>query len=331
MIRSFDLRDVSVVQRLHGQGRPLSTHMVMAGGINPLRDAMRGYVAGALDHMICLVERDTEHNVEAFGLMHVLPDESDAEIARQRGAALVLMAPAPTTAALAGAWVYLIQELAAVASERGAHHIVADVQEGSVEAGILQSAGFAALLSQDLLKLTRSPEKGMAHPLPEGARLATRDDDPQIRLLHLRCAPKMTLQAERTCDALFNSMRLHKSWVLLRNNEVVGYIGTWHGRRGRVLQCLFRPDAEGEADGMLRHVLSVEKYGRPTYCCLRHYQNALLPVLAGQGFMNLGSTILMMRHTAVHIRQPVWSKVPAGAVAASKRHKRVSYKLKHDQ
>jgi hypothetical protein len=310
MVRPFDIRDVGLMQRLQSQARPLATQMIVVGGISPLRDAMRAYVAAGRDPLVCLVEHDTEHEIDAFGMLQVLPDESSAEVARQRGAAMLLAAPVPHTEAQVHAWLYLIQELAANAAERGAHHIVADVHEGGIEYQILQSAGFAPLMQQDLMKLTRAlPADNHAAPVP-GLREATKEDEPQIRALHIRSAPKMIYQAECSLDSLLSLLRVQKGWVLVQHNEVVGHIGIWHGRRGRAMRCLFRPEAESQAAAVLGHVLSHDNYRRATYCSVRHYQSWLLHILDELGFAHLTTTTVMMRHSAPRVQAPVWSAVP---------------------
>ena len=310
MVRPFDIRDVGVMQRLSTQARPLATQMVVVGGVSPLRDAMRAYVAAGRDPLVCLVERDNEHDVDAFGFMQILPDESSAEVARQRGAALLLAAPVPHTEAQVQAWLYLVHELAVSAAERGAHHIVADVHEGGIEHKILQSAGFVPLMQQDLMKLAgQLPAEAHDERAP-GLRKATKDDEPLIRALHMRSAPKMTYQAECSLDALLNLMRVHKGWVLLHHNEVIGHIGFWHGRRGRAMRCLFRPEAEEHAAAVLGHVLSRDNYRRATYCSVRHYQSWLLPMLDELGFLHLSTTTMMMRHSAPRVQAPVWSTAP---------------------
>jgi hypothetical protein len=316
-------------------GRPLATHLVIVGGINPLREAMRGYVAGFLDHMVCLVERDGDSpDADAFGLMYVLPDESGPEIARQRGAGLILMAPTPNSDAQVAAWVSLTHELAASAAERGVHHIVADVHEGGVEAAILQSAGFVPMLQQSLykrVKLSKDGGKGKSkagvapRPVP-GLRPATKDDEPLIRALHIRSAPKMTYHAEHSSDALFGLMRVQRQWVLIQHNEVVGYVGLWHGRRGRAMRCLFRPGAEEMAESVIRNVLAQDAYQRATYCAVRHYQQGLHAALDQLGFVHVAATTLLVRHTAPRVTAPVWSAVPE--IAAIRANNPVSYKVK---
>lgn len=310
MIRPFDIRDVGLMQRLQSQARPLATQMIVVGGISPLRDAMRAYVAAGRDPLVCLVEHDNEHEIDAFGMLQMLPDESSAEVARQRGAALLLAAPVPHDEAQVHAWLHLIQELAANAAERGAHHIVADVHESGIEQQVLQSAGFASLMQQDLMKSTHMLSPGEHAPPVPGLREAIKDDEPLIRALHIRSAPKMTYQAECSLDALLSLLRVQKGWVLMQHNEVIGHIGFWHGRRGRAMRCLFRPEAEPQAAAVLSHVLSHDNDRRATYCSVRHYQSALLPILDELGFVHLSTTTVMMRHSAPRVRAPVWSAAP---------------------
>lgn len=309
MIRPFDIRDVSVVQRLTPLARPLACELVAVDGVNPLREAMRSYVSGGRDHAVVLVERDADHGVEAFGMMYVLPnfDETN-DGAGQRRAALVLMAPHAQSDELVEAWMYLAQEFASEAAQRGVHHIVAEAPEAGGECDALQGAGFAPLIQQDVLKLATFPDPESAPDVP-GLREQTKDDDPLIRALHMRAAPKMTYQAELSFDLLRETHRMDRGYVLMRANELVGHVSLRQGRRGFGMQALFRPEVEGDAAPMLRHALAnlLEGSRRPVYVTVRQYQSWLLPVLDELGFVHVTSTTLMVRHTAARVHQPVWS------------------------
>ena len=334
MIRPFDIRDVGVLQRLHAHARPLATQMIVVGGIHPLREAMRSYVAGGRDPVLCLVERE---GIEAFGMLRMLPDESSAEVARPRGAALLLAAPSPRDEDGAHLWMLLVQELTAGAAlelrdhahlaerrrevkghlcarwasggvaERGAHHIVADVHEGGIEAQILPVCGFVPMFQQELMKHVGRRDFVLNDEPVAGLRPVERNDAPLIRALHIRCAPRLTWAAESSLDALLGVMNVQRGFVLVRSNEVVGHIGFWHGRRGRAMQCLFRPEYEEIAGAVLRRVLGTVHYRRSTYCCVRSYQSWLAPVLTELGFVHVSSNQVMMRHSAPRVQAPVWS------------------------
>ncbi len=320
MIRPFDIRDVSVVQRLAPLARPLACELVAVDGVSPIREAMRAYMSGGRDHAVMLVERDPVHNLDAFGLMHVLGepnnhDNSNGQAesnAQQKRAALVMMSPHAQSEELVEAWMYLAQEFASEAAQRGVHHIVAEAPEAGGEAEALHGAGFVPLIPQDVLKLAGRLEAAPAPELLAGMREQTRDDEPLIRALHIRTAPKLTYQAEVTFDMLRAAHRAEKGIVLERNNELVGHVSVRQGRRGYGMHIQFRQESEEDAQTMLQYVLSkLAQRGRlPVYVTVRLYQSWLLPILDRLGFVHTSSTILMMRHTAARVHQPVWTTSP---------------------
>jgi hypothetical protein len=150
-------------------------------------------------------------------------------------------------------------------------------------------------------------------------REATKADEPLIRMLHMRNAPKMTYQAEITSDLLRATTPSDEGWVLVQHNEVVGHVAIREGKRGYGLQLMFRPKAEEMAKPMLQHALGrIGKRRRgPVYCTVRAYQSWVLPVLDDLGFSHVTSTVLMVRHTAARVHQPVWSAIPEPAFAAA--------------
>jgi hypothetical protein len=230
------------------------------------------------------------------------------------------MAPVANTEAQGRAWVSLALGFAEQAGERGVHHIIADVLDGSAESLLLQAAGFVPMIQQDLMKLARAPQlgdKGEKPAIVSGLREATNDDAPMIRALHLRTAPRMTYPAERTADALFDALRVRRGWVLERNSEILGHIGFWHGRRGRAMRCLFRPEAFADARDAIAFVLHASDYRRATYCNIRHYQNWLLPIFESLGFAHLGSTMLMTKYTTARAPElsPLRALIPQFARA----------------
>jgi hypothetical protein len=335
MIRPFDIRDVGAVQRLTPLARPLACELVAVDGVSPIREAMRAYMSGGRDHAVMLVERDSKHNLEAFGLMHVLQepnnhdnhhDHADGN-PQQKRAALVMMAPHAQSEELVEAWMYLAQEFASEAAQRGVHHIVAEAPEAGGEAEALHGAGFVPLIPQDVLKLAGRLEAAPAPELPAGMREQTKEDEPLIKALHIRTAPKMTYQAEVTFDMMRATHRAERGIVLERQNELVGHISVRQGRRGYGMYIQFRQEAEEDAHIMLQYALSklAQRGQLPVYVTVRLYQSWLLPILDALGFVHMASTILMMRHTAARVHQPVWSASPE--LAAAKKPTSASIKL----
>ena len=322
MIRPFDIRDVNAIQRLRPLARTLAYELIAVDGINLLRDAVTSYVTGGRDHNVVLVDRDRKNNrdsTEAFGLMHILQDSENGDRhAPQHRAALILMAPGPQSDESVESWMYLAREFCSYAASHGVHHVIAEPPEYGGEAEALHGAGFAPLIHQDVFKLP-SVERDLEGLSVPGLRDVTKADDPLVRMLHMRTAPKMTYQAEITSDLLRATTPSDEGWVLTQHNEVVGHVAIREGKRGYGLQMMFRPKAEELAKPMLQHALHhLSKRKRaPVYCTVRAYQSWVLPVLDDLGFSHITSTVLMVRHTAARVHQPVWSAIPEPAFAAA--------------
>ncbi len=341
MVRPFDIRDVSVVQRLSPLGRALAYELAAVDGLSPLREALRAYASGGGDNRVVLVRRSHEHVAEAFGLVQLMSDPADTirddgaanesrNGVRSRYAALVYMAPVPRTEDMAAAWADLAQALVSYAAERGAVHVIAEApdngsSDGIREADALYSAGFSPLIHQDVLKLPRVSEAcdAPAEEVP-GLRPQQDSDEPLIRLLTLRTVPKLMQRAETTSDLTRLTHRIDCGFSLFNKGELTGNVAIRRGRRGYGLQMLFHASAEDRAEAALRYALSHlcgRAGNRPIYCTVPSYQSWLLPALGRLGFVHVTSNVLMIKHTTATVKQPVWSldaKAATGGVAHGK-------------
>lgn len=336
MVRPFDIRDVSVIQRLSPLGRTLAYELTAVDGLSPLREALRVYASGSSDNRAVLVRRSHDHNGEAFGLVQLMSDPADSihddgaagesrNGARLRYAAMVYMAPSPHTEDIAAAWADLAQGLISYAAERGAVHVIAEAPDNSGEADALHSAGFSPLIHQDVLKLPRVSREfdATAEEMP-GLRPQQESDEPLIRLLTMRTVPKLMQRTETTSDLIRLSRRIDCGFSLFSKGELTGNVAIRRGRRGYSLQMLFHPSAEDQAEAALRYSLSHlcgRTGNRPVYCTVPSYQSWLLPALGRLGFVHVTSNVLMTRHTTATVKQPVWSldaKAAASGVAHSK-------------
>ncbi len=341
MVRPFDIRDVSVVQRLSPLGRALAYELAAVDGLSPLREALRSYAAGNSDNRVVLVRRSQEQAAEAFGLVQMLSDPADATrdddpMAGLRNgnpsryAALVYMAPVPRNEDMAAAWADLAQAMVSYAAERGAVHVIAEApdngsSDGIREADALYSAGFSPLIHQDVLKLPRI-SSALDAPVDDvpGLRPQQDSDEPLVRLLAMRTVPKLMQRAETTSDLTRLTHRIDCGFSLFSKGELTGNVAIRRGRRGYGLQMLFHASAEDQAEAVLRYSLShlCGRTGdRPIYCTVPSYQSWLLPALGRLGFAHVTSNVLMIKHTTATVKQPVWSldaKAAAGGVAHGK-------------
>jgi hypothetical protein len=305
-IRLFDLRDVSTVQRLSAYGRALAYEPIAGEGLNPLREAMRAYVSAGYDHTVALIRRDTSNrDQDCFGLMTMLPSHGQD---RPQFASLLYMAPAPHSDDQVNAWTEITEVFVSIAIERGAHCIVTEAEESSLEAEALRRVGFSHLIHQDIMKLGALPLE-MESEEVTGLRKQIERDDLLIHLLSMRVVPKLVQIAEGNADLTRLTHRMDCGFVLMRNQEPIANVSLRQGRRGHVMQVLFRAEAEDMVEPVITYALAhlCDRTRRPVYCMIPSYQSWILPTLDKLGFTHVTSNSIMVRHTTARVRQPVWA------------------------
>lgn len=307
-IRLFDIRDVSLVQRVSPIGRPLAYEPVAVHGLNPLREAMRSYVSAGYDRTVALIRRDPDaRELDSFGLMSVVPshgnDHDDAKYA-----AMLFLAPYPQNDDLTDAWAELAEAFVVYAGEHGVQCIVAETPEAGNEAEALHRVGFSPLMHQDIMKLGALPEE-METPDVIGLRALEERDETYVKLLSMRVVPKLVQKAEGNTDLTRLTHHTDCGFILLRNQEPMAHISLQQGRRGYGMQMMFRQEAEDVAEPVLQYALAnlCDKSRRPVYCMVPTYQSWLLPILDNLGFTHITSNAIMVKHTTKRVRQPVWS------------------------
>jgi hypothetical protein len=314
MVRPFDIRDVGIVQRLGLSGRTLAYEPFAVDGLNPLREAMRAYVSPGRDHAIALVRRDQDRELDAFGLMHIIPNRNTSQ-SEPRCAALLFMAPSPATDELQDAWTGLSESFCVAAGERGAQCVVAEAPEAGREVEALTAAGFSPLIHQDIMKLASIP-KDFEAPEILGMRKQEEKDEAYVKLLSLRVVPRLIQKAEASTDLTRLTHRTDCGFLLMSESEAIGHVSVRQGRRGSCMQVLFRPEAEDLAETALRYVLAnLCGRPRPVYCMVPSYQSWLLPIFDELGFSHVTSTVVLVKHLTARVRQPVWSIQPGTAHA----------------
>ncbi len=309
MVRLFDIRDVSVVQRLSPLGRALAYEPVAVEGLSPLREAMRSYAAASTDNRLVMVRRSQEPDAEAFGLMQLMADESGSASTAQRFGVLLYVAPTPRNETVAAAWIDLVQAMLPLAAARGAMHVIAEAPDEGYELGALQCVGFSPLVHQDVMKLAHVPGKLDAKGVA-GLREQREGDDPLIRLLAMRTVPKPIQKTESSSDLTRMMYRVDCGFMLFEQNELAGQVSFRRGKRGYGMQAMFQASAEPLVEATLQYALAQlcgRAQNRPVYCTVPSYQSWLLPILDKLGFSHVTSNVLMIRHTAATVQQPVWT------------------------
>jgi hypothetical protein len=175
--------------------------------------------------------------------------------------------------------------------EKGAFHILADVDESSQVFEMLHKAGFAIYARQCIWRLD-----GM--PAGEAETVAWRAWRPRdaigVRSLYCNVVPGLVQQVEPL------PKKNYKGMVCYKEGDIQAFVELRYGRNGIWVQPFIHPDAEN----FDRHLVSLlrELPGRgkrPIYICVRSYQSWLDPGIEKMGAVSGTSQAVMVRHMAV--------------------------------
>jgi len=213
----------------------------------------------------------------------------------------------------------LLEGLARAAGERGAHNLIAEVDEQSPAFECLRHAGFGIYSRQRIWRLG-APGNGAAPsaPLPSAASRAVQgtfsslwrneaaSDQLPIQNLLMNLVPVLVHQVEPA------STQGGRGYVYWAEKELLGYLDVDRGPLGIWLQPFFHPAVEN-LDELLPAILSLldGKRDRPFFICVRSYQSWLSTPLEGLGFEPCLDQAVMVKRLAVPIRQPAVAPVPS--------------------
>ncbi len=197
----------------------------------------------------------------------------------------------------------LLEALAEAAGERGAFHLIAEVDQDTAAVESLRRAGFGIYARQRIWRLRQAP----ASP-PEAAgawRPEQEADRPAIQALYRNLVPALVQQVEAPPDSQGRGL-VH--WL---EEELLGYLEVHRGPRGVWVQPYFHPAAE-DPKGLLAAFLAghAAEPDRPWYICVRSYQGWLNAALEDLGFEAVCDQAVMVKRLAAAVRRPALAALP---------------------
>jgi hypothetical protein len=304
MIRSFDWRDVGLVKTLTEQGVCLDSETALTHGPHPLQGALLDYLMPGVG-MPTLIWRPSERNGDtgSLGAGRAVIGQLHHRLGR-RQAQVMFMAPQATQAA--EGWLELMERLAQMAGERGAHNLLAEVNEDSAEFEALRSAGFAIYARQSVWKLPAQGQPltaSVAVPL----RPAVSADAFAVSTLYSNIVPRLIQQVEQPPH------RIERGYVLEQHSELIAYLDVRRGPLGIWVKPYLHPEVYDLSDAVLQAGLSQLKPGtdKPVYVCVPRYEDWLQEVVARAGFEARGSQAVMVKRLAVGLTEARLKPLPA--------------------
>ena len=255
MIRSFDWRDFPSLHRNRHHGLYLDTSVALTRSLTRIPvGALLSYVAPATGIFTYVATNDGDSSGRIIGQFSHNPGSHYAH--------LVFLAPekalaSPDTPALLD---YIAQQ----AGKRGAHNLLAEVNERSVAFDVLRKAGFAIYSRQRIWRIDREAgENGEQPPW----KPVTEKDQHAIRHLYSSLVPALVQQAEPPPWENMNGL------VCYHGEELLGYVRLIYGPHGILAQPFIHPNVEQASAHIAAITRAVpNRRSRPLYMVVRSHQ-----------------------------------------------------------
>jgi hypothetical protein len=294
MIRSFDLRDITTLMRYRDQGLYLDSVRALTWGGTLVSAGAMLYSLSAATGVISAVgidETDSRHPI--IGQVTHLQSSPVAHF--------TFLAPdsAVDSPSLSALIEYLVTQL----GERGAHCLVADVDERTYTYEALRHAGFSVYTRQQMWKVEKMPSSP-AHSRPW--RKADSSDEFAVRTLYSALVPGLVQQVE---PDIWRRLRCH---VYYHADGLLAFADYSTGPRGVWVQPFVHPETLQVASRLVDLLAAVPpRNGRPVYLCVRSYQGWLEHVLDELGAESGPRQAVMVKRMTAAIQQPALKSLPS--------------------
>lgn len=308
--RPFSVRDILLVRGLEDKGISLDLESSVLRPRAPLWNAvlsqipLNGY--GAATYVV--------RNKHQSGFIQAQQGRGPAENY------LTFLAPALAwNDSASQTWQQLLETLCQGKGERGVQRIFAKLPaEAAAEADVFREVGFRVYTQEQIFRLPRPATNGISAG-PIRLRPRKSQDAWGIHRLYCMGAPRFVQQAEylpgeigEAATSEWAQGNQEERFVWDQNDEIVAYLRLLGGEQGHWLHLLVHPDHTEHADALVGHgVARLARYAsRPVYCAVRTYETNLAGVLETAGFREYRTRFLLVKHTAVRIRQKGFEPLP---------------------
>ena len=185
----------------------------------------------------------------------------------------------------------LLEYMSVQSVEKGAFHLVADVDETLAAFEALRQAGFAIFARQRIWRLDGQPSGG---DRPQSWQAASDEDLIAVRSLYNNLVPGLVQQVEP-----FPVGRL-RGLVHRKGEDLQAFVELKYGPRGIWAQPFIHPDAEQVGEHLADLFQNLpRRHARPVYVCVRTYQSWLEPAMEEMGGEPGPRQAMMVKHLAV--------------------------------
>lgn len=293
-IRPFEWRDIPALHRYRRRGLFLDSRQLLTRGpVLVPAGAVLTSLASRTGIFTYLCEPGVQKGEPLIG-----------QVTHNGGATFARLAfLAPETGVDAAGLPALFDQMAAEIGERGAFHLLAEVDDQSPAFRALHQAGFAIYARQRIWRLDGAP------PEPGGLapwRACSAGDLVAVRTLYNNLVPGLVQQVEPL-------PREHlKGMVYYHPDGMHAYVELRYGSAGIWAQPFIHPDVEDLPARLVRLLQMLPgRQARPVYLCVRSYQSWLEPAIEALGAVPGPAQAVMVRHLALPRRAAEPYAMPA--------------------
>jgi hypothetical protein len=283
-VRQFYWRDLPKLLRYRHQGLFFDSALVLTRGaaLVPL-GALSSYIAPATGIFTYLCTNEKEPNCPLIGQV---THGNNMPFAR-------LIFLTPETALESDVLPVLIEQSLRDIGERGAQHLLAEVDEESIAFEALRKVSFAIYARQRAWYLKADP---MTQQRESRWREAVSKDIISVRSLYNNLVPGMVQQIEPLPKDQLEGL------VCRQEGELVGYAEVKRGSRGIWVQPFINPDVD--TDDLTAYFVELlealnARRSQAVYFCVRSYQSWLENHVEGIGAVASPQQAVMVKHLAV--------------------------------
>ncbi len=296
-VRPFDWRDLGYLHHIRSQSVYLDSALLLTRGSHLVPGALFSYLAPGLGIFTAVSdssERSSNDRSTVIGQIIHLQGSPFAH--------LTYITPEGSLESpeLAAVLEYLI----AIAGERGAFRLLADIDDDSATYEVMRKAGFATYSRQRIWQLTRQlPVQSTSNTW----RVATRKDILATRLLYNNLVPGLVQQIEP-----FSTEQRPHGMVFGQGDDLLAYVEIRYGHRGIWMQPFVHPDTQNITNHITDLLQRITNQGsRPLYICVRSYQSWLETALEELGAELAGRQAVMVKHLGNMLKAARLQSVPA--------------------
>lgn len=294
MIRPFDWRDLRLLNRVRDQGLCFDSQLAFTRGLSALQTVFMEMIAPGRSACTLVSRPTSQGKLAAIGqIMHH---------AGETHARLTFLGP--EEALSNGDSRPLLEALSKAAGERGALHLIAEVDEGCPAFENLRRAGFAIYARQRIWRYHQLPptqDECMQHAW----QVKSDSNEVAIHQLYLNIVPALVQQAELPPKlGRGDLVHWHEGELLVYLDVESGPLGTW-------VSPYIHP-ATDNLEALLQSLLPrFEPHKRPIFFVIRSYQGWAGHILERLGFETFNDQAVMVKRLAAMVRRPALAPLPA--------------------